>query len=219
MNTLTTLGASHSERRSFAAPVEMRSDSQYFGGLGALYYDGTPATEAKLWEGMIERFYPGTFDEFLKSQDDCFCSFDHDIDALLARRSSGSLTIESVAKGLEYRAKYDASDPDHQRVFSKIKRGDVRGSSIIFRVLPEGDDFSMEKGAYIRHIRKAWLMDIGPTHKPVYDGTTAEPRSDRSEQRTVGTTAQRQELIARARQLLLLPPLEIELWTPRKGSN
>lgn len=196
------------ESRSFAAPVEMRSDSQYFGGLGALYYDGTPATQATLWEGMLERFYPGTFDEFLKSSDDCFCSFDHDIDSLLARRSSGSLAIESVAKGLDYRAKYDASDPDHQRVFAKIKRGDVRGSSIIFRVLPDGDDFSMEKGVYVRHIRKAWLMDIGPTHKPVYDGTTAEPRS-------AGTLSQRQELIARARQFLLLPPLEIELWTKR----
>ena len=200
--------AHNEERRSFAHPVEMRSDSQYFGGLGALYYDGTPETQATLWQGMIERFYPGTFDEFLKSTDDCFCSFDHDIDGLLARRSSGSLTIESVAKGLEYRAKYDSSDPDHQRVFSKIKRGDVRGSSIIFRVLPDGDDFSMEKGVYIRHIRKAWLMDIGPTHKPVYEGTTAEPRS-------VGTTTQQQELIARARKALLLPPLDIELWTKR----
>lgn len=196
------------ESRSFAAPVEMRSDSQYFGGLGALYYDGTPATQATLWGGIIERFYPGTFDEFLKSSDECFCSFDHDIDSLLARRSSGSLTIESVAKGLDYRAKYDASDPDHQRVFAKIKRGDVRGSSVIFRVMPDGDDFSMEKGVYVRHIRKAWLMDIGPTHKPVYDGTTAEPRS-------AGTLSQRQELIARARQFLLLPPLEIELWTKR----
>lgn len=196
------------ESRAWSHPVEMRSDNQYFGGLGALYYDGTPATEATLWEGMKERFYPGTFDEFLRSSDDCYCSFDHNIDDLLARRSSGTLSIESNSKGLEYRAKYDPTDPDHQSVFAKIKRGDVRGSSIIFKVLPDGEDFSMEKGVYIRHIRKAWIMDIGPTHKPVYEGTTAEPRS-------VGSPQQREALMARAKQAIISPPLDIELWCPR----
>lgn len=214
------------EYRSFAFPVEMRADNQYFGGLGALYYDGTPRTEAKLWEGMVERFYPGTFDEFLRSTDDCFCSFNHNIDrCFLARRASGTLEIESVSAGLQYRAKYDPADPDHQSVFAKIKRGDVRGSSVIFRVLPDGEDFSMEKGNYVRHVRSAWIMDIGPTHMPVYEGTTAEPRSGSNEPQrwsnadepSIIRDHQARRLLARARKALgIAPPTDVELWFPKR---
>lgn len=194
-----------SEQRSYSAPVEMRADGNYFGGLGCVYYDGTPTTEAKIWDGMVERFYPTAFEDFLASSEDCNCFFDHDMRTLLARRSSKTLEITSNSNGLEYRAKYDPTDPDHQRVFAKIKRGDVRGSSIIFTVMPDGDSFTMENGIYVRHIRKAWLADIGPTPYPVYSATTAEPRS--------ATPPQRELIFARARQELLQPPLDVEFWT------
>jgi HK97 family phage prohead protease len=163
------------ERRSINSPLE--SGSEGFGGLGAVYYDGTPATEAKIAPDLVERFMPGAFREWYARGSDVVSLYNHDETILLGKRSNG-LKIAEDERGLSYFIPLDTSDPDHVRVNAKIKRGDVKGSSIIFGARSEDQKFARHAdGYYVREIFKAEVYEIGPCPWPVYSGTTAEARS------------------------------------------
>ncbi len=182
------------ERRALTTPLD--SNEKGFGGVAALYYDGTPATEARMGTDFIERFMPGAFRDWYATANECFCFFNHDQEILLGRRSNG-LQITEDERGLSYFVSFDGADPDHLRVASKIKRGDVRGSSIIF--VAETEDFRKENGLYIREISKASILELGPTPYPVYEGTTAETRAQSLD-----------DLLARAVAACVQPPSQEE---------
>ncbi len=93
-----------------------------------------------------------------------------------------------TAEGLAYEIPFDAKDLDHQRVASKLDRGDVTGSSFAFvatrtswieQKQPDGDYI------YIRQIEDLDLYDVGPVTYPAYTGTTAG-RSKRNEHAAIG---------------------------------
>lgn len=182
------------EKRALVTPLD--ATEKGFGGLAALYYDGTPNTEARMGADLVERFLPGAFRDWYAQAAECFCFFNHDEEVLLGRRSAG-LQVTEDERGLSYFVAYDPTDPDHTRVASKIKRGDVRGSSIIF--VAESEDYRKENGVFIREISRASVLELGPTPYPVYEGTTAETRSS--------TLA---ELRARAAAACVEPPTAAE---------
>lgn len=188
------------EYRAVERPLDHSAEG--FGGLGALYYDGTPATEAKIAPDLVERFLPGAFRESYASGSDVLSMYDHDRNIILGRRSNGMKLTEDE-RGLSYWIPLDKNDPDHIRVHAKILRGDVRGSSITFATRSEGQRFvkgeGQYKGMYIREITAAAVLEIGPTPMPVYRGATAEARA---EQRST-TIA---ELLEQARALCIEPP-------------
>lgn len=160
------------ERRALTREVD--ASDKGFGGLGAVYYDGTSATEWRAGDAFVERFMPGAFREWYTSGAEAFSFFDHDRSVILGRRSSGLQLVENEL-GLSYFVTFDPNDPDHARVRSKIARGDVRGSSIIFSA--QDEEYRKEGGIYIREISRAIVLEIGPTAFPVYEHTTAEARS------------------------------------------
>ncbi len=166
------------ETRGIERPLDVSGEG--FGGLGALYYDGTPATEAKIAPDIVERFLPGAFRDTYTSGAEVISLYDHDRAVLLGKRSNGMKLVEDE-RGLSYWVNLDKNDPDHVRVHAKIQRGDVRGSSITFGARSEDQQFirgdGPYKGMYIREIRKAVVVEIGPTPLPVYSGSTAEARS------------------------------------------
>ena len=185
------------ETRATNRPLDVSDEG--FGGIGALYYDGTPATEAKIAPDLVERFMPGCFRDCYARGDDIVSFFNHDEKVLLGRRSNG-LRLTEDERGLSYFVPLDPGDPDHVRVNAKIKRGDVRGSSIIFGARSEDQRFTRAPdGGYIREIFKAQVFEIGPTPFPVYRGTTAEARSQSIE-----------ELIAAAKANCVEPPSDLE---------
>lgn len=167
------------ETRSVDRPLDHSAEG--FGGLGALYYDGTPATEAKIAPDLVERFMPGAFRETYSSGADVLSMYDHDRNIILGRRSNGMKLTEDE-RGLSYWLPLDKNDPDHLRVHAKIMRGDVRGSSITFATRSEGQRFvrgeGAYKGMYIREIMSATVLEIGPTPLPVYRSSTAEARAE-----------------------------------------
>lgn len=165
-------------------------------GIGSVFYDGTPATEYKLGPNVIERVHAGAFDKFLESRSECVALYDHNPQRLLAKRSSGTLQLEKTSRGLGYSFQIDPADQDHQYVLAKMKRGDVRGSSVGFVVLPGGEQFTREGSNIIRNLRSLAIGDVGPTWKPCYEATTAELRS----------------LSDLAEKALIEPPLPIEFW-------
>lgn len=149
-------------------------------GYGAVYFDpqNPEATQFQIDYDLVERFLPGCFGEFLagdKRDRDCLGCYDHDSRILLARRSSGTLALVSDAYGLSYSIAVDPSDPDHQSVAAKVRRGDVSGSSL--RFLSMDENWTREGDVIVRSIRKADVLDVGPTPYPAYPGANAEVRN------------------------------------------
>ena len=108
--------------------------------------------------------------------------FNHDANQLLGRTRNNTLTLTRTEDGgLAYRIPYDSQDPDHQRVMRKIERGDVDGSSFLFRA--KKDDWQEEQDAaggslYVRTVLEIeTLYDVCPVTSPAYPDATAAKRS------------------------------------------
>lgn len=170
--------------RSNETEVELRAegDAKEIAGVAAVYYDGTRGTEFVLDPGgqgrrkVVERILPGAFDKVIRESNvnDTRALFNHNSDHLLGRRSAGTLTLQNTPKGLAYSIRFDASDPDHQRVAAKMQRGDLKGSSFAFTVGANGMERKIEGDTGVVEIRGVdKLYDVGPVTFPAYAGTDA----------------------------------------------
>lgn len=204
----------NTERRSLPLQIEFRTGNRpQFRGLASVYYDGTPKTEYRLGPNIIERVHPGAFDEVLASGADILALYNHDENMLLGRLRSGSLKLKSEARGLAYAVPYDETDPTHQTVAARIRRGDAPGSSVTWKIGEDGQSFERRSsdGAIIRNIhRVGFMIDVGPTHSPAYTSTTAEMRSD--PQYVPLAERDVESLAELAQQYLLEPPTPVEFW-------
>ncbi len=166
------------DRRSTIRPVEIATrdgsdEPTHITGYAAVYYDGTPGTEYVVGT-MRERISPGAFDRAIAEQSDVVGLYNHSMDNLLGRSSAGTLAITTDDHGLRYSITIDPTDPDHQRILPKLKRGDVRGSSFAFMPHDGGDTMSRNAdGQIIREISSVELFDVGPVTSPAYEGTQA----------------------------------------------
>lgn len=143
-------------------------------GYGAVFYDGTERTEYKLWDDLIERIMPGAFDRAVRERDDARGLFNHDSNMVLGRVSAGTLQLSIDKTGLRF-----AIDPGKTTVaadvMEHIRRGDVQGCSIAFRVI-EQVWRSVDKIDY-REIMAVELFDVGPVTFPAYEATSVGVRS------------------------------------------
>ena len=160
---------------------EKRADgAKVISGYAAVFYNAAdPGTQYPIFEGMVERISRGAFDNAIKENDDARGAFNHSVDLLLGRRSSGTVTLSVDQTGLLY----EITLPDTvagRDVATLIERGDVTGSSFAFsiyggkrgRVVWEHQD-----GVDIRNILDLELYDVGPVTFPAYEATTAAVRS------------------------------------------
>ena len=140
-------------------------------GYAAVFYNGTPETEFKLFDDMVERIMPGAFDDVLAGNPDVRGLFNHDPDHLLGRTSAGTMSLSVDGKGLAY--SITLGDTTVARDVAKhVQRGDIDGSSFAFRV--QSERFRTEDGIDIREIEKVEpLFDCGPVTYPAYVGTAA----------------------------------------------
>lgn len=155
---------------------------QRIAGHAAVFYDGTPATEFKLWSDMTERIAPTAFDRAIKEAQDVRALKNHEPDNLLGRTAAGTLTLEVDARGLAY-----TIDPPDTHVgrdtVAEIARGDLDGSSFSFRVVKETFEdraVSDDKDAptiTIRTIEDVDLYDVGPVTFPAYEGADSGLRA------------------------------------------
>lgn len=148
-------------------------------GYAAVFYDPKDdGTEYELWDGAVERIDPHAFDASLLSKEDIICSYNHDFETLLGRKSSGTLQLSVDDKGLRYDVAYDETDPDHQRIAAKIKRGDLSGSSFALKVSRGDHKYSREGGRDIYTITGGKLLELGPVIRAAYSGASVEMRSE-----------------------------------------
>jgi len=142
-------------------------------GYGAVFYRGTPETEFKIWDDMVERIMPEAFDRALKEKDDVRALFNHDPSMVLGRRSAETLKLSTDNIGLLY--EIPTGDTTVARdLIEHLRRKDISGSSFSFRTTDE--DFRRENGVIIREIRGVELFDVGPVTFPAYEATTAGVR-------------------------------------------
>jgi uncharacterized protein len=166
-----------------AAKIELRAEGDRptsIAGYGSVFYDPTnPDSEYRIDYDLYERFGATAFAEYLASNEDCIGCWDHNSSNLLGRRAAGTLKLTADSRGLLYEIPFDPTDPDHQRIGAKLRRGDVTGSSQRFIATEERwmREDRAEGRVIIREITRAILMDIGPQTFPAYPGTSAELRT------------------------------------------
>ncbi len=164
------------DTKAAGVAIEERADGEKrIVGLGAVFYDGTPGTEFKLFDDLVERILPGAFDDVLG--DDVRGLFNHDPNQVLGRRTADTLGLTVTDQGLQY--SITPGDTQVGRdVLEHIKRRDVQGSSFSFTM--EGGEavFREVDQLTIREIVKIGrLFDVGPVTFPAYDATTTGLRS------------------------------------------
>ncbi len=166
-------------RRAVLRPVdyvERAGGAPKIGGLAAVYYDGTPATEFKLFDDLVERIMPGAFDRALTEGQDVVALFNHEADNLLGRRSAGTMRLRSVAAGLHY--EIDLADTRiGSDVAKMVQRGDLAGSSFAF--IPRKVKYvdATDSELEVRQIEDVDLFDVGPVTYPAYNATSVESKS------------------------------------------
>lgn len=143
-------------------------------GYAAVFYAGTPETEFKVWDDLIERIMPGAFDKTLKAKDDVRALFNHDPNMILGRTSAETLELRQDKIGLWYEIE-PGDTTVAVDVLKHVKRSDITGSSFSFEVT----DQTVRKvdKVDIIEIRGARLFDVGPVAFPAYEGTAAKVRA------------------------------------------
>jgi len=183
-------------KRFIKRPVELREDGdgRKITGYGAVFYNADDeGTQFQLWEDAYERILPGAFDRAI-AEDDVRSLFNHDVNIVLGRNTSGTLALSVDEVGL----RYEITAPDTQlvrdQVVAPIERGDVSGSSFMFvpiRANWTDEDSEDGRSVEIREVREVELWEVGPVVFPAYDASTsslrqtdiAEARSERDEWR------------------------------------
>lgn len=160
--------------------VEQRADgTKFIAGYASVFYRaGEAGTEFKLWDNLVERVMPGTFDDAIQQAQDVRGLFNHDPNCILGRTKAGTCRLSVDARGL----RYEIDPPKTQLcadLMESISRGDVTGSSFSFRVVDQA--WITEGEQEIREIRKVELFDVGPVTFPAYEATEAGLRAARSQ--------------------------------------
>ncbi|MFJ6617210.1 HK97 family phage prohead protease [Kitasatospora sp. NPDC091335] len=129
--------------------------------------------------GFRERIAPAAWTP-ATDRSDVLATFNHNVDYVLGRRSSGTLRLTADASGIRYEIDVPNTQAG-QDVAELIRRGDVVGSSFTFRVDPGGQerasDDDPETGLPVRVITSMTVYELGPVTNPAYPTTTTSARS------------------------------------------
>jgi HK97 family phage prohead protease len=207
--------------RHSAVTIKRDKSGAYLVGYASVFHDGTSATEYEMHD-FTERIMPTAFSRSLRERADVYSCFNHDVNQLLGRTSSGTLQLTVDSRGLRYKVRLPSTTLGND-LRELAGRGDIQGSSFAFRVAPDGQTFRSEYGRRIREIHDVDLIECGPVVAPAYAGTTAG-LSDRST--LAGRLA---SYAARAAQVTresgrYFPPRRLTRaiaadWTPRTGAS
>lgn len=187
------------EIRSVAAPVEIRREQRADGqgeqvtlvGYAAVYNE-----ETSIGGWFREVIRPGAFDRAVREGQDVRALFNHDANHVLGRSKSGTLRMESDAKGL--RVEIDLPDTQMGRdVLKSVERGDVDGQSFAFRVVREAWD-ETDPDDPLRELMDLNVSDVSVVTYPAYEGTSIAKRS-LEEARSKGQTERRPVNLTRVR--------------------
>lgn len=159
---------SNKEIRVFKSQ-ELRADveSRTIRGYAAVFN-----SDSENLGGFIERIDPRAFDDVL--EDDVRALINHDDNMILARTSSGTLSLSIDERGLSYEFEVPNTTYGNDLLVS-VQRGDISQSSFGFAVAED----EWERGDVRRRTIKkvARLYDVSPVTYPAYPDTSVAMRS------------------------------------------
>jgi len=157
------------EKRTINIELRAGKEGRTIEGYAAIYNE-----ETELW-GFREMIETGAFDNANVS--DVRALFNHNPDMILARTSSGTLTVETDDKGLKY--SFEAPNTTlGNDLLEMVRRGDISQSSFAFTIEAQqweerdGDDMPLRRITEVRDV-----FDVSPVTYPAYEKTTATARS------------------------------------------
>lgn len=160
--------------------IGLRADSNTIGGYAGVYYDGTPNTEFRLFDGAVERIERGAFRSLIESDDDCIVSVNHDMTTLLGRRSAGTLKLMDDGTGLRWEVPYDEQDDDHRKIARKIQKREITGCSFAFTKAVDNWQRDDTRNLKVRTLTDLKVIELGPVIFPAYKGTSLGMRAEQS---------------------------------------
>jgi hypothetical protein len=155
---------------NFGTVIETSGDDQYIAGYASVFFDGSD--ESQRYDGSLglyERIAPTAFDRSIRDKHKVEARYNHSADHLLGRTDLNTVTLATDARGLRYRVRFDASDPDHQKVAAKINSGLIEGSS--FMASPTKWVLSKHEDDTVVTYTDLDLIDVGPVNHPGMKGT------------------------------------------------
>ncbi|OKH99990.1 hypothetical protein A6A06_23510 [Streptomyces sp. CB02923] len=160
------------ETRSLSRPAEFRSEGDAVTMRGYAYRFNELSHDLG---GFRERVIPGAGADALRGND-VLATFNHDMNNVLGRASSGTLRTGEDGEGGWY--EIDLPNTTVGRDLAELlRRGDVRGSSFTFRVNDGGqrvhDELDEETGLPVREITSMDVLELGPVLTPAYPTTDA----------------------------------------------
>ena len=118
-----------------------------------------------------EKFEPGAFDDVL--QNDVVALFNHNIDKVLARTISKTLTLTQDGTGLHYHFEAPDNTAGNDLIVS-MRRGDIQHSSFSFTVQDEKWEEDEEHGEVRTVLKVKRLYDVSPVVFPAYPQSVSE---------------------------------------------
>lgn len=153
---------------------DMGDGKKMIRGYAAVFYNGSPDTEYRLWDNVVERVDRAAFNRAVAENQDVRALFNHDPNQVLGRTSAGTCKLFIDEEGLGYEIV-----PDDTTVSRDVQRycarGDVDGSSFSFAV--QSQNWTEERGLTVRTLLDVDLADVGPVTFPAYTGTTSGYRA------------------------------------------
>lgn len=164
------------EERTFRADMNME-EGNTVAGYAAVF--NKESEDMGWFTEMREIILPGAFDE--ADMSDVRALFNHDPNMLLARTSSGTLSLSVDKNGLKYT--FGIPDTTAGRDLKELmQRGDISQSSFGFTIAKQSwEEEKDERGETIRVTRKiekiGRLYDVSPVTYPAYPDTSVALRS------------------------------------------
>src|SRR5262249_29187777 len=130
--------------------------------------------------GFKEEILPGAFDDIVASKPDVVALFNHDVNQVLGRTTSGTLRLRADKVGLAFELDLPNTTVGRD-CYESVKRGDLNGCSFAFRLEAGMDSFVEEVKDKVRQVvRKirsfANLFDISVVTNPAYPDTSVDAR-------------------------------------------
>jgi HK97 family phage prohead protease len=158
--------------------IEDRNGRKCISGYGAVWYDGTEATEHfDPEEGYYERFDRHSFDKSLASNKRKASCYNHSWEFVLGRSDLGTASFWTDDIGMAYSVPHDETDPDHVKVERKWEKDLITGSSVRAKVKKGSRRFFFEGDKPVCVYEELDLVEAGPVDEPAFSGTSVMVRS------------------------------------------
>lgn len=161
------------EIRHMADNIELRSDGEsdnYIEGYALKF-----GTESEDLGGFVETIEK----DALKDTDfsDVRALFNHNADHIIARSSTGTLSLDVDDIGLKFRAKLPNTSYGRD-LLENLRNGNINQCSFGFKLADEGDSFKFdeERSIYKRTLNKiSEILDVSVVTYPAYKDTDVAP--------------------------------------------